>query len=194
EAQAGMDAMGMRFEDRPDEEIAGLHVRRFRITIDPEALTAMMGAEPGKEERAQMVALQSMTMLYGAEGMRYGLAADDDRVLMAMGGDPAWLKGAVERFAHGGGEVPADLRRVAGRVGGGSATFLVRIQLARFMSQVMGMMSGMMGLTPQESPFEGLDVEAPVVLGVGFHGRTWRLSLSTDPVALAAFVEAAEDL
>ncbi|MHC4940930.1 MAG: hypothetical protein ACYTHK_18470 [Planctomycetota bacterium] len=124
--------LGMTFKPEATRKIGETKVHRYLLTMDPALIGEMAGAPDGAEEHL-------MKRLLGDDGMRTEMAALNDRVVFAMGGDDALMDNAVA-----GKKVPASLEPALKRVPGElQAAFYCDIRaLARPFVAIMAELGG----------------------------------------------------
>lgn len=173
----GMADVGLTFEETGTDVVDGLEIHRLAMQIDHDRRQA--GTE--EDERARAALSMGMTLMFGTEGPRYAVGAEDDRLLMVTGGDDAFLGRAIERFRAGDTAVPPDLARPLDALAAADAGMILRIDVAPILVQIVESFAGAVGGAAPAISAEARSATLPVVLTLGAAGGTWSLSASVVP-------------
>src|SRR5262249_30204359 len=121
--------------------------------------------------------------LYGKDGLALSFATVGDVTAIVVGGDEAYLRGALARASKPGKPGP-DCARALGQVGDLNPCFVVAYNLGKVMQGVKDLMGDQLGELAHGAP----NLSATLVYAGGIDGRVWRASVSTDLAELGAGV------
>jgi hypothetical protein len=185
--KAGGSAMGIFIGELAQIEVEGLRVTQVSFNMDVAKLTEAMGAAggaAGDPEGAEMMR-SFLERMYPPEGMRLSLASRGEHAVMVLGGDDAFLRGALRRLQVGGSPPPADLARALERVGAAHPSFVMRFDVAALLAGMSELFTPMLG--PGVFP-DVSDLSAPVTVYAGVEGLRWHGGSSSDSARMGALV------
>jgi hypothetical protein len=183
-----MQAIGFTPDTIEETEIGGVQVTSLRFDLDTEAImtTAGVGSEV---DEAQLAAFEEMmTAFYGEDGMLLRVASEGDRMIMVLGGDDAFLEGALARLSQKSTGPARGLERAISRIDGANPCFAYHLDLGRLMSGMSTFMPGM----PQDMPELPPDISAPMTFYGAVEGRVWQAGALIDVAGFAELIQAVE--
>jgi hypothetical protein len=179
--------MGIQIGEPAQVEVDGLKVTQVSFSVDVAKLTEAMeaaGGAAGDPEQAEMMR-SFFERMYPPEGMRLSLASRGEHAVMVLGGDDAFLRGALRRLQVGGSPPPADLARALERVGAAHPSFVMRFDVGVFLSGIGELLATALG--PGVFP-DVSDLSAPVTVYAGVEGLRWHGGSFSDTARMGALV------
>ena len=166
-----MASLGVSSENMEQLRFAGAEVTRVPFEIDYAGMLGDMSDESvDPDELAEMTEL--MEAMY-EDGMRLSYGYLDGVVVMVLGGDDAYLEKAFATVADGPRTPPADVQDALEAMAGSRAGIVMRMDVARLMAGVAGMMRHMFPF-PSEALAALSDQTCPIVIHGVADGREWR--------------------
>jgi type II secretion system protein G len=176
---------GMSCDEVKDGNIAGVPVTRWRVRFDTKVFFDAQGSTVPAESTTQLRTM--MEKMYGKDGLAFTFATQGDVTAIVIGGDDAYLGGALARLSANG-KPPASIARALDQVGSFNPCFAMSYDLGKVMHGVQEMMGGSMQGMPLDFP----NVSASITVSAGVDGRVWRGAMSADLGELGAAVHAIE--
>ncbi len=174
---------GMTCEELKDGNIAGVPVTRWRVRVDAQAFLDAQGKAGTAESKTQLKNM--MEKLYGKDGLTLTMATHGEVTAIVIGGDEAYLGGALARLSASGKATPS-IARGLDQVGDLNPCFVMSYDIGKLMHSVQELMGGSMPGMPHDMP----NVSASVAVSAGIDGRVWRGAMSTDLSELGNAVHA----
>jgi hypothetical protein len=184
EEAKGSGMMGIEIGEAVQAEVEGLQVTRLSFKLDAEKLADVAGATGNPQQDEMMRSI--LAKMYPPEGLHLSLAARGEHAVMVLGGDDAFLRGALRRLQVGGSPPPADIARALEQVGAAHPSFVMRFDMGVLLSGMSELLTPM--LAPGGMPdISGLS--APLTLYAGVEGVRWQGGISADAARLGALIQ-----
>jgi hypothetical protein len=167
--------IGMSFKDEGERDVAGVKVRRVRITIDGEKFAAVAGVPAAQVD-------MFVALLFGTGGINLDLAAAGGNLVMVVGREDS-LAAAVF-----GASEPNPTMRAARAEARGDLGFLVHVEL-RGLVKGIAALAAKVGKTMPAIP-DG--PPAPLTFYGSRENRTYRFGLHVDAEQVKGVVKALE--
>ena len=178
----GEEGFGITFSAPEQVSVDKVQAQRFHLSIDAEALTRASW-DPDAVQPAAAELQESLSRLWGKDGLDVTLATNPKSVAVALGGDEQYVKSVlVER---GPATLPPDLQRALAAVKGSNTAAIYRFDLGRMMQQMSELMPS------EAADFSLLSMGSlPMCTWGSIRGRVWSSGVSVEMESLLALVKA----
>lgn len=174
---------GLTVEEAKEGDLDGMHVTRMHARLDTKALLEMQGQAGDRKSQADLTAM--LEKLYGKDGLALTFGTVGDVTAIVVGGDEAFLHGALSRASKPG-KPTQNAARALDQVGDLNPCFVVQYNLGK----VMQGLGDLMGEEMRDLAHGVPSFSATLVYAGGIDGRVWRGSVSTNVAELGAAVRA----
>ncbi len=189
-----LSKIGIRIGEPSTIEVFGTAIARRRANVDLDSL--MLAVPDPKRPHAEELetAARVLEALLGPDGLQIALGPRGDWVICVVGGDDAYLTGAVERFSKPPGSVPAVLVPAVDKLRGANPGFFIRYDVGRLMDGIdeVGLA---LAIDPETEDLGSgpAGVSFPLLVWTGIDGRCWKGGLMLDLDALVRFAQASNE-
>jgi general secretion pathway protein G len=164
-------------EEPKEVDLDGAHVTRTHLRVDSKALVDAQGKAGDGKSQAELTAM--LEKLYGKDGLSLSFATVGDVTAIVVGGDEAFLHGAIARASKPGNPTPSAARAIE-QVGDMNPCFVVQYNLGKVLQGLGDLMGEQLPDLARGAP----KLSATLVYTGAIDGRVWRGSVSTDLSAL----------